>query len=172
MDMTGFYFDAPEDCDISLGSNICSSCPYVLIVNDKPLIEMWSHKDVHYGKNQMFIYMRFYDMDNNFIGGMFGNHWISVSEEEWIAESVGNKKIKVTNKGKDIFIQFINEDGVVKINGQFYFDGIKIFANDNELILPKENKFQRNHILGHEVAFNISGSKDSAVLSIGGRLQK
>jgi hypothetical protein len=37
----GFYFKIPQNFEIHLGSNMFFECPYIIIVNNKPLIEMW-----------------------------------------------------------------------------------------------------------------------------------
>jgi hypothetical protein len=43
-----FYFSIPQSFKVSLGNNLCIRCPYVLIVNDKPLIEIWPQRPAFY----------------------------------------------------------------------------------------------------------------------------
>lgn len=82
-DKQRFYFSVPQNFIVSLGSNVCKGCPYVLIVNGKPLIEIWPQRPAFYIEEPKFyLYMRFFDEENNFIGGMFANHWASVVNEE------------------------------------------------------------------------------------------
>ena len=168
-DKNGFYFDIPQYFQISLGNNLCTGCPYILVVNNKPLVEMWPQKTTHYSNEiRFYLYMRFFDEENNFIGGMFANHWASVVNEEWELKIMENT-IEAKHKTRPIFVKF-NKTSVLSITGTFYFDGIKIEAKKNELILPVNNKIINGSIQNCEVAFNVSGNKTRANLGICGSL--
>jgi len=168
-DKSGFYFDVPQNFQVSLGNNLCRGCPYILVVNNRPLVEMWPQKTTHYSDEiRFYLYMRFFDEENNFIGGMFANHWASVVNEDWDL-NIGKNVIEAKHKTKPVFVKF-NKTAGLSITGTFYFNEIKIEAKENELILPINNKFIDNNINNCEVAFNISGNKTGASLGICGRL--
>lgn len=165
----GFYFTVPQNFSVNLGNNVCRRCPYVLIINGKPLIEMWPQRAVTYvDEIRYYLYMRFFDESNNFIGGMFANHWASVVNENWKLEILENE-ITASHAKRQIFIRFVRNSDI-HITGKFYFDGIEVIANHNSLILPVRNVFKNNHIENCEVAFLIEGDNNSASLSICGRL--
>ena len=171
LEKRGFYFSIPQNFSVSLGGNICSMCPYVLVVNGKPLIEIWAQKPASYvDEMKIFLYMRFFDENNNFIGGMFANHWASVVNEEWKLNILENE-IRTWHIQKPIFVNFKRDKNIVTITGQFYFDGIKILVTDKELILPRENRFVGCSVTGCEVAFNINGNSESVSFAFGGKLK-
>lgn len=166
---SGFYFDVPQNFQVSLGNNLCKGCPYILVVNNKPLVEMWPQKTTYYSNEiRFYLYMRFFDEENNFIGGMFANHWASVVNEDWDLK-IERDVIEAKHKTKLVFVKF-NKSSVLSVTGTFYFNEIKIEAKENELILPINNRFMGNSINGCEVAFNVSGNKDRASFGICGRL--
>lgn len=143
---SGFYFVVPQNFQVSLGSNLCTGCPYILVVNNKPLVEMWPQKTTHYSdKIRVYLYMRFFDEENNFIGGMFANHWASVVNEDWELKIIGDT-IEAKHKTKPISVKF-DKTSVLSVTGTFYFDEIKIEAKENELILPINNRFINNRII-------------------------
>ncbi len=165
----GFYFSIPQSFSVSLGNNLCIGCPYVLIVNDKPLIEIWSQSPASYVKEQKFyLYMRFFDNQNNFIGGMLANHWASVVNEEWKLDILENE-ITARNVKRPIFVKFERNKNLVRITGLFYFDGIKINANSNNLQLIGA-RFTGCMASNCEVAFIINGNRESASLGFCGKL--
>jgi len=165
----GFYFSIPQNFSVSLGNNLCIGCPYVLIVNDKPLIEIWPQKSTFYVKEPKFyLYMRFFDDENNFIGGMFANHWASVANEEWKLDILENE-ITARHIKRPIFVKFERNKNFVYITGQFYFDGIEINAKYNMLLLMK-NSFSGCMANNCEVGFIVKGNSKSASLGFCGRL--
>lgn len=161
----GVYFDVPQNYRVVLGGNTCQNYPYILVVNKKPLIELWAKQPVHYvDELGLFVTMRFFDEKNNFLGGMFDNHWASVADEKWEI-SFSQDVIEVRNKENDLFIKFEKRESLY-ITGVFYFDGIRIEARNNELTLPRGNKFISNTLDG--CAFSVFGDKDKSGFSIGG----
>lgn len=165
----GFYFSIPQSFSVSLGNNLCIGCPYVLIVNDRPLIEIWPQRPAFYVEEPKFyLYMRFFDEENNFIGGMFANHWASVVNEEWKLDILENE-ITARHIKRPIFVKFERDRNLVRITGQFYFDGIEINAKYDRLLLMK-NKYSGNMARNCEVAFIVKGNRKSASLGFCSRL--
>ena len=165
----GFYFSIPQSFSVSFGNNLCIRCPYVLVVNSKPLIEIWPHRPAHYVKEPNFyLYMRFFDDENNFIGGMFANHWASVVNEEWKLDILENE-ITARHVNRPIFIRFERDGNTIRITGKFYFDGIEINAKADGLLLLK-TVWTGNMASDCEVAFNINGNRETASLGVGSRL--
>ena len=70
---------------------------------------------------KFYLYLRFFDDENNFIGGMFANHWASVVNEEWKLDILENE-ITVRHVKRPIFIKFERHKYLVRITGRFYFD--------------------------------------------------
>ena len=166
----GFYFSIPQSFSVSLGNNLCIGCPYVLIVNDKPLIEIWSQMPAFFVQEPKFyLYMRFFDDENNFIGGMFANHWASVVNEEWKLDILENE-ITARHVKRPIFVKFEHDKYLVRITGQFYFDGIEINARYDSLLLMK-NVFSGCMARNCEVAFIVKGNRESASLEFCGHLR-
>jgi len=165
----GFYFSIPQNFSVSLGNNLCTGCPYVLIVNDKPLIEIWPQMPAFFVQEPKFyLYMRFFDDENNFIGGMFANHWASVVNEEWKLDILENE-ITARHAKRPIFVKFERDEYLVRITGRFYFDGIEINAKYDSLLLMK-NVFSGCMARNCEVAFIVKGNRESASLGFGGPL--
>jgi hypothetical protein len=165
----GFYFSIPQTFSVSLGNNLCIGCPYVLIVNDKPLIEIWPQRTAYYVEEPKFyLYMRFFDDENNFIGGMFANHWASVVNEEWKLDILENE-ITASHVKRPIFVKFERDKYLVRITGRFYFDGIEITAKYDSLLLMK-TVFSGNMAKNCEVAFIVKGNRKLASLAFCGRL--
>lgn len=161
----GVYFDVPQNNRVILGSNSCMNYPYILVVNRKPLIELWAKKPVHYAKELgIFVTMRFFDEENNFLGGMFDNHWAYVAGEDWDINVTPNQ-IEIKHKKKNLFVKIEKKESLY-ITGVFYFDGIRIEAKDNELVLPRNNKMIGNTLVG--CAFSVFGNKHRLGFAIGG----
>jgi len=159
------YFDVPQNNRVVLGGNFCINYPYILVVNKKPLIELWSKKPVHYVKKLgIFVTMRFFDEENNFLGGMFDNHWAYVAGEDWEID-VKPSQIEIKHKDKNIFVKIEKKESLY-IAGVFYFDGIRIEARDKELVLPRNNKMIGNTLVG--CAFSVFGDRHSSGFAIGG----
>lgn len=164
-DKLGVYFDIPQNSRVVLGSNSCINYPYILVVNDKPLIELWSKKPVHYAEELgFFVTMRFFDEENNFLGGMFDNHWAYVAGEDWDINVTPNQ-IEIKHKNKSLFVKIEKKESLY-VTGVFYFDGIRIDARDDELVLPRDNKLINNALIG--CAFSVFGDKYSSGFAIGG----
>lgn len=165
----GFYFSIPQSFAVSLGNNLCIRCPYVLIVNNKPLIEIWPQMSASFiPETKFYLYMRFFDSENNFIGGMFANHWASVVNEEWKLDIMENK-ITARHVKRPIFVNFERDKDLVRITGRFYFDGIEINAKSDSLLLMK-NVFTGNIAENCEVAFIVKGNRESISLGFCGQL--
>lgn len=170
----GFYFPFPQNFHVYLGNNYCCLCPYILIVNGKPLIELWPQKPVAYAdKTSYYLYMRFFDEENNFVGGMFANHWASVVDEQWKFDYNNSgydyEMLEVRHRKKPINVKFERYSESLYITGRFYFDSIEILANHNALFLTG-SVWTGNFIRGCEVAFMINGNSESASVSCCGRL--
>ena len=170
-DKRGFYFSIPQNFRVALGNNLCIGCPYVLIVNGKPLIEIWPQIPAFYVEEPKFyLYMRFFDEENNFIGGMFANHWASVVNEEWKLDILQDE-ITARHVKRPIFVKFERNKDLVSITGQFYFDGIEINANYDKLLLMG-TIFSGCMASNCEVAFSVTGNRESTSLSFGSRLPR
>ncbi len=167
----GFYFSIPQNFAVNLGNNLCIACPYVLIVNNKPLIEIWPQMPAAYVQEPKFyLYMRFFDSENNFVGGMFANHWASVVNEEWRLKILDDE-IEARHCKKPLFINFKKTKESIIITGVIYYDGIQIVITSEELILvPNDIRVSGSTIARCEVAFKIKGNERGAGFSIGGRL--
>lgn len=164
-DKFGVYFDVPQNDRVVLGSNFCISYSYILVVNKKPLIELWKKPPAHYVKElRFFVTMRFFDEDNNFLGGMFDNHWAYVVGENWDL-SITADKIEITHKTRSLFVKIEKKESL-HITGVFYFDGIRIEAKDNALILPGDNRMMNNTLEG--CAFSVFGDRQKSGFIIGG----
>lgn len=176
-DKRGFHFPFPQNFWTFLGNNFCCQCPYILIVNGKPLIEIWPQKPTYYtNKINYYLYMRFFDKENNFVGGMFANQWASVVNEEWTFDynNTGDEyeMIEAKHKSKSINIKFERYSDYLYITGQFYFDGIRIISTHDGMMLPGNNLFSGNKVYCRDrknVAFKINGNNKSAILSVGSR---
>jgi len=161
----GFYFDIPQNHKVILGSNICINYPYILVVNKKPLIELWAKKPVHYtATSGFFLTLRFFDESNNFLGGMFDNHWAYIFNEDWEI-NLNPNEIDIKHTSKDFFIKIEKKDSLY-ITGTFYFDGIRIEARENEMVIPGNNKLIGNTL--ECCAFSIFGDKNQSSFGIGG----
>jgi hypothetical protein len=155
---TGFYFEVPQKFEVNLGSNICSNCPCILEVNEKPLIEILPQSPAYYvNEPRIYLYMRFFDEENNFIGGMFANHWVSTAGENWNIQ-ISTRVISISNKNKNLHVKFEVKNDTVHITGVFYFDGIKIIVEEGRIVLPGNNQFSNNRISNCEVAFSLKGT--------------
>jgi hypothetical protein len=133
------------------------------------LIEMWPQRTAFYVEEpKVYLYMRFFDDENNFIGGMFANHWASVVNEEWKLDILENEIIARHVK-RPIFVKFERDKNLVRITGRFYFDGIEITAKYDSLLLMT-NVFSGNMARNCEVAFIVKGNRESASLGFCGRL--
>ena len=117
---------------------------------------------------KFYLYMRFFDEDNNFIGGMFANHWASVVDEEWKLDILENE-INARHVKRPIFVKFERDKYLVRITGRFYFDGIEINAKDDCLLLM-ENVFSGCMAKNCEVAFIVKGNREAVSFGFGGRL--
>ncbi len=165
----GFYFSIPQNFSVSLGNNLCIGCPYVLVVNDKPLIEIWPQMPAFFAEEPKFyLYMRFFDDENNFIGGMFANHWASVVNEKWKLDILENE-ITARHAHRPIFVKFERNNYLVRITGQFYFDRIEITATRDRLLLFT-NEFSGCMARNCEEAFIVQGNQKSTSLGFCGRL--
>lgn len=161
----GVYFDVPQNSRVVLGSNTCMNYPYILVVHNKPLIEVWSKKPIHYAEELgFFVTMRFFDEENNFLGGMFDNHWAYVAGEDWDI-NVTPSQIEIKHKKKNLFVKIEKKESLY-IAGVFYFDGIRIEARGNEITLPGGGKLISNTLDG--CAFSIFGDKHGSGFAIGG----
>ncbi len=161
----GVYFDAPKNGRVILGSNSCMGYPYILVVNKKPLIELWIKKPVYYTDGLgWFLTMRFFDEENNFLAGVFDNHWASVIGEDW-AINITEEIIEMKHKNEGLFIRLEKKENLY-ITGTFYFDGIQIEAKENELTLSGNKKLIHNSLVG--CAFSVFGDKHESGFSIGG----
>jgi hypothetical protein len=122
----GFSFEMPEKFAVIFGKTRCFACPILLEINGKPLIEIKSQYPVWYTRKQnYYLFVRFFDDQNNFVGGMFANYWAAVANEEWEIETTNNK-ILVKNVRKPIFIQFLRQENTISITGQLWYDRVKI----------------------------------------------
>lgn len=130
----GFYFDMPASkFAVKLANGICYACPQILLVNGKPLIELKPTSPVWYEKEERYyLYARFFDRQNNFIGGMFANNWASVSGKEWKI-SITDTEISVENLAESININFKKTSEGIAITGVLYYDEVKIEATSNYL---------------------------------------
>lgn len=160
----GFYFDIPQRYEVSLGSNKCICTRYILIVNDRPIIELWPQKPAYYSNNiRYFLIMRFFDEQDNFIGGMFANYWASVRNHEWKIINDADK-LEAKHLVSNIFIRFEKKDCLV-ITGIFYSHGLKIVAKEDYLILPGNNLFRNCVSLNNEIAFFVKGDSSFAAIT-------
>ena len=165
----GFYFSIPPSFSVFLGNNLCMGCPYVLIVNGKPLIEIWPQRPAFYvEKPKFYLYMRFFDDENNLIGGMFANHWASVVNEEWELNILENE-VSARHTKRPIFVKFERDRNLVHITGLFYFDGIEMKAKYDGLSLMS-NTYSGCVAKDCEVAFIVKGNRKSVSLAFCGRL--
>jgi len=108
--------------------------------------------------------MRFFDEENNFLGGMFDNHWAYVIGEDWKI-NVEPNKIEIRHKEKNLFVKIEKKESLY-IAGAFYFDGIRVEARNDALVLPKNNKMIGNTLVGY--AFSVFGDKRNSGFAIGG----
>lgn len=162
----GFNFRMPENFNVVLGNNFFRKSPHIIVVNKKPLLEIWPQKPNHYSKDvRLYLYMRLFDEHNNFVGGMFANHWASVENEEWNIERFENE-IKIQHKTKRIFVKFVKGKDIVNITGEFYFDGIKINAT-NSLHISSGASLSCTDNLFDNCGIIIEGNNTSASIMIG-----
>ena len=131
--MGGFYFNIPQKFAVKLGSNICYACPHVLVIDDKPIIEIWPQSSVWYEKTQnYYLYARFFDEENNFIGGMFANSWASVDNDDWEI-NLTTEEVLIKNRSKPLFIKFSKTKNAIMITGQLFYNKIGLQIDSKQI---------------------------------------
>lgn len=80
---------------------------------------MWPQKPAYYSSNIRYsLIMRFFDEQDNFIGGMFANYWALIRNNEWEIINDSNK-LEVKHLLSNIFLRFEKKDSLI-ITGIFF----------------------------------------------------
>jgi hypothetical protein len=112
-----------------LGSNKFMNCPNILVVHDKPLIQ------VEVSKNRLFLSATILDKDNQIVARINRNKVVVNKDKVFTVENHRNR-IRLTKHEGAEYIEFIvHDDGSLEMNGIFYCDGRKITATPEGLIV-------------------------------------
>lgn len=158
-----------ENVPVIIGLNKFENCKYIIAVNQKPLLETTFKKPVTYATKKTFLlFIRLFDKNNNFIGGLFGDYWASTTG--------GNCKLNLKENSilaeceEDIWIKITICPSFVHIEGILYFDGIKIAMNQDNISLNNQMKIQGLNFKNNECALRVYGSQLNASYKINGSL--